>query len=234
MLFESDSVFSLAEMQRLLAEEWALARQRSVDVAAGAALSFAPQAAFARLALSEHPNLAQLHLSGDQFEGDAQCSPTQLPWERDSVQLIIVRHVIDCLGEDSGFESEIARILAPGGKLLVFGFNALSPWRIWCGRQRRRGKIVPRCGSASRLRRTLGRFDITSTVSDFVGGAWPSNAVDARASNMSRQGARWRAAWLLAAHKQRVPIRPIAISRPRTRVVLGPTFAQTSSRREKT
>lgn len=230
MLCESDSVFSLAQMQRLLAEEWAVARQRSVEVAAGAALSFAPEAAFARLELTAHPNLTQLHLSGDRFEGDAQCAPTQLPWDNDSVQLVIVRHVIDCLGADSGFEAEIARILAPGGRLFVFGFNALSPWRIWCGRQRRLGKTVPRCSSASHLRRTLEAFDITSTIGDSVGGAWPTHSTAVPAARANPRGARWRAAWLLAAQKQRIPLRPIAINQSRARVVLGPTLAHTSSR----
>lgn len=229
MLCESDSVFSLVEMQRLLAEEWAIARQRSAQVAAGLALSFAPEAAFARLALTAHPNLRQLHLAGNLFDGDEQCSPAQLPWESESVQLVIVRHVIDCLGADSGFEAEIARILAPGGRLFVFGFNALSPWRFWCARQRRRGKRVPHCSSASRLRRSLEALDITTTARDFVGGTWPTM----HAPDAERSGARWHGAWLLSAQKLHIPLRPIAINERRARVAIRPTLAHTSSRRVK-
>lgn len=231
MQCESDSVFSLAEMRRLLAEEWAIARARSVQVAAGPALSFAPEASQARVSLAGHPALARLHLAGNTFDGDVRCSLAELPWETDSVQLIVVRHITDCLAPDSGFESEIARILAPGGSLFMFGLNPLSTWRFWWARHTRRGLRAPRCSSAAHMRRVLERLDLETSHREFLGGAWPADAAPKQAQAAAGHGAVWHGAWLLIAQKQRALMRPIGTDDRQRRIALRPSLAQATSRR---
>jgi hypothetical protein len=224
-----DSVFALAEMQRLLAEEWTVVRKRAMQIAAGPALSLAPVAAHGTL--SSHPSLSCLHVEGGELAGDVRCMPDALPCETDSVQLIVARHVVDCLAPDSGIEAEFARILAPGGVLFLFGLNSLSPWRFWWSQQARRGLRVPRCSSVAHMRRALEQHELTSTDREFLGGTWPAGSSSTREFDADGHGARWHGAWLLIARKQRAAVRPLPVQSRGKRVTLGPALVQAPSRR---
>jgi hypothetical protein len=226
--FETDNVFSLAEMQRLLADEWQVARAKCASVAAGTAVSISPVASRSRIALPDRP-LIQMHLSGDVLDGDRRCSPAELPWENDSIQFLIVRHLTDCLSAASGFEEELARVLAPGGSLLLFGLNPLSTWRFWWARHARGGLRMSRSATSMTMRRVLEQAGLEAAQQEYMGGAWPSST---RSSpSIMRRGASWHGAWLLVAEKRRVGMRPIRIAEPANRISLNPSLAQATSRR---
>ena len=52
----------------------------------------------------------------------------QLPLQTGSMDAIMVHHAIDCAKDSRAAMREISRILAPGGRLLLVGFNPLSVW----------------------------------------------------------------------------------------------------------
>lgn len=225
------NIFELAEMQRLLDCEWDLARKRAALVASGQALSIDPAAVRQHSRLSGHPDWIRLHLQGDGLAGDLCCLPHSLPFENDSLQLIVARHVGDALYPGSGIEAELARILAPGGVLYLFGLNPLSPWRFWLSHQTRMGRRLPGLCSAGRMRRILADHNLAVARGEFLGGAWPKTAADGSVAEWPASGAIWHGAWLLAARKQRVGMHPIPLRSGRRRVPLNQGLAQSPSRR---
>ena len=231
MLDVPDNLFALPETRNLLAEEWALVRSRAMRVAAGPALSLSPLRQVDEVSLATHSRMVRLEPGHSGWVGDLHCDIACLPIESESVQLIVVRHVFDFLERDSGLETELARVLAPGGLLLVFGLNPLSPWRLWCARQAKPGMLVPHAHRSAWLRQRLAGENLELTAGAFVGGPWPSKPGALRVDAGSGQGARWHGAWLLAAHKQRAAARLVRLSAYRHRAVIRPGFVQAPSRR---
>ena len=229
MQFAPNTIFALAPLQRLLDEEWAVAMQRAARVAAGPALSISPHDGSGRTLPASRPGSCALHVAGDALAGDRRCTPDALPWPAASFDLVIVRHAIDALPTDAGLDAELARVLAPGGTLLLFGFNALSPWRLWSAARSPAGLQAPRCSRVTRVKETLRPHGLEATEHAFLGGRWPrrGSRVDPIAG-----GSRWEAAWMLAARKQAVVMRPIpmAATAPR-RAKAVPAFVATPSRR---
>ncbi|MBX3696357.1 MAG: methyltransferase domain-containing protein [Dokdonella sp.] len=225
------SIFELAELQHLLAGEWNRVRTRAALVASGHGLLIDPLAAVRTSAISSHPEWTRLHLQGDGLGGDLRCSPDSLPFESDSMQLIVARHVGDMLDPGSGIEAELARVLAPGGMLLLFGLNPLSPWRFWLSRQVRQGWRLPGYRSAGRMRRTLDDCKLSVVGREFLGGAWPKRPLQTSPAGERLAGAIWEGAWLLAARKQRLGMHPIPLRAGRRRVPINHGLAQSPSRR---
>lgn len=225
------SIFELVELQHLLAGEWNLARARAALVASGPGLSIDPLAVGQARAISSHPEWTRLHRHGNGLAGDLRCLPDSLPFENDSMQLIVARHIVDVLGPGSGIEAELARILAPGGMLFLFGLNPLSPWRFWLSRQVRHGLLLPDYSSSGRVRSALVGCKLSIVRREFLGGAWPGNSRDASLTDSGPAGAIWEGAWLLAARKQRVGMRPIPLRAGRRRVPVNSALAQSPSRR---
>jgi SAM-dependent methyltransferase len=223
------NVFELAEMQHLLASEWNLVRTRVARIASGHCLSIGPAPLADHSGFASHPEWTRLHLQGDDLVGDLRCSPAALPFENDSLQLIVARHIGDALDPGSGIEAELARILAPGGVLFLFGLNPLSPWRFWLSRQARQGWRLPGRCSAARMRETLAALRLEIARREFLGGAWPMT--DGPAAERPATGAIWHAAWLLAARKQRTGMRPIPLSPGMRRAPLNHGLAQSPSQR---
>ena len=69
----------------------------------------------------------------------------ELPLATDSVDVILLHHSLDFANDSHSQLREATRVLRPGGKLLVVGFNPLSCWGLtrlfkrkasvpWCGR----------------------------------------------------------------------------------------------------
>lgn len=225
------NIFELAELQHLLAGEWTRVRTRAALVASGRGLLIDPLAAARTSAISSHPEWTRLYLQGDGFGGDLRCSPDSLPFESDSMQLIVARHVGDMLDPGSGLEAELARVLAPGGMLLLFGLNPLSPWRFWLSRQVRQGWRLPGYRSPGRMRRTLDDCKLSIVAREFLGGAWPNLTLQTPLPEDRRMGAVWEGAWLLAARKQRLGMHPIPLRSGRRRVPINQGLAQSPSRR---
>ena len=70
-------------------------------------------------------------------------SPEALPIASDSLDAVFLPHTLDFAGDPRQVLREAERVLIPEGRLLLFGFNALSPWALvrlarpgrmpWCG-----------------------------------------------------------------------------------------------------
>ena len=231
MQFVADNLFALPETQKLLADEWSVVRQRAARVAAGPALSLSPLRRVDEALLPTHSRMVCLDLDDAGWTGDVRCALSSLPIESESIQLIVVRHIFEFLDPACGVEAELARVLAPGGLLLVFGLNPLSPWRLWCSRHARSGMRRPRARSASQVRRLLASENLDLAVDEFVGGAWPSKPGTLHVDSGAGHGARWHGAWLLSARKQRVAGRLVRLPGNRQRSVIQPGFVQAPSRR---
>jgi SAM-dependent methyltransferase len=225
------SLFELAEMQSLLGREWNLVRRRAALVASGPCLSIAPLAGAREHRISSHPDLISLHVHENALRGDLQCAPDALPIESASLQLVVVRHALDALGHDSGIEAELARVLAPGGALMLFGLNPLSPWRFWWSRRARQGMRVPHCRFAARMRHVLAERDLAPGRSEFLGGSWPARATSGLLVDEQTSGAIWHGAWLLVARKHREGMRAIPLRQASSRVPINRGLAQSPSRR---
>ena len=69
-------------------------------------------------------------------------SPTCLPFASDSIDVVLLHHLLDFADSPLDILKEIARITLPGGHLVIAGFNPLSLWGCW--RQLARlGKSAP-------------------------------------------------------------------------------------------
>lgn len=218
-------------MQSLLNREWNLVRRRAALVASGPCLSIAPLPAGREHRISSHPQRVNLHVDDNSLVGDLRCSPDALPLESASLQLIVVRHAVDMLDHDSGIEAELARVLAPGGALMLFGLNPMSPWRFWWSRRARHGMRLPHCRYASRMRRVLSGCNLTPARSEFLGGSWPASGTAERLTDEQTGGAAWHGAWLLVARKYREGMRPIPLRAGTNKVAMNRGLVQSPSRR---
>jgi len=226
-----DDLYQRIEMRHLFCREWSLVERHARFVASGTGLSIAPSSASPDGGLSGHSRLVRLHANELQLDGQLRCLPRSLPFEDDSMQLVVARHVTDCLGRGSGIEAELARVVAPGGLLMVFGFNPVSSWRPWWSARIRDGLPAPRFRSARSMRRMLAEQDLSAGRSEFLGGVWPSSLPPDAIADARSSGAFWHGVWLLTARKQRFGMRPVSPLSARRRVGMNPGLLQSSSRR---
>lgn len=197
-------------MRRLLDEEWALVVREAAGLASGPALSIAATAGGAQARLPGRPGSACLHVEGEVLDGDARCEADALPWAAASFDLVVVRHATDLLS-DRGLECELARVLAPGGTLLLFGLNPLSPWRLWWSRQAGADEPRPRSLGPARMRERIDALGLDVARPRWLGGAWPGTQASPAAP--PGDGARWHGAWLLRADKRAAAVRPLPLRR---------------------
>ncbi len=231
MQLAPNTVFAHAPLRRLLDDEWSLAMQRAERFASGPLLSIAPFAEAPRSFPAARAGSCSLHVAGDELAGTVACAPAVLPWPAASFDLVIVRHALDALPADCGLEAELVRVLAPGGNLLLFGFNRFSPWRLWMAGCAEPGLHVPRSSSAAHAAAALRARGLDVSGRDFIGGHWPRTVASDRV-HARHGGSRWQAAWLLSTRKQAGAMRviPIAAARPRAKTV--PTLVPSSSGRQ--
>src|SRR3990167_1726764 len=57
-------------------------------------------------------------------------NPTQLPFQNDSIDVIILPCVLEQIEYPDSLLAEAWRVLIPNGKLIIFDFNLLSVWRL--------------------------------------------------------------------------------------------------------
>jgi SAM-dependent methyltransferase len=72
-------------------------------------------------------------------------APGRLPFAADSVDAVVLPHTLEFAVDARQVLRETERVLIPEGRLVVFGFNALSMWGAWCLARRGQGR-VPWCG----------------------------------------------------------------------------------------
>ena len=152
-----------------------------------------------------------LYPRGERFGGDVSCS-LPLPLPSGTFGTVVLQHVAAPGGPGSALLEEVERLLVPGGRVLLFALNPLSPYR-W----RWRGHGL-RAAEPLSWRRLLRRAGLEpGAVSEGMGPLWEP-VVEAR----RREGAGLRAAYLLRADKRSLPLTPI---RPRRLLPVAPGVA---------
>lgn len=135
---------------------------------------------------------------GERFGGDVSCS-LPLPLPSEAFGTVVLQHVAMPDSAGSALLEEIDRLLLPGGRVLLFGLNPLSPYR-W----RWRGHGL-RAAEPLSWRRLLRRAGIEpGAVSEGMGPRWEPVVEPRRQS-----GAGLRAAYLVRGDKRSLPLTPI-------------------------
>ena len=63
-------------------------------------------------------------------QGNAVASNEALPLQSESVDAVLIHHALDYTPDNHRLLREAARVLIPGGKMLIVGFNPLSSWGV--------------------------------------------------------------------------------------------------------
>lgn len=137
-------------------------------------------------------------VDGDGWAGDLRCD-LPLPVVSESCACVIVQHALDASQIASALLHECARILLPGGSLWLLALNPISPYRLrWQGQGLAASEPI-------RWRRRLRAAGLSpEPISQGVGPTWNMTPVlDVQ------EGAGLRAAFLLRAHKRRLPMTPM-------------------------
>lgn len=88
------------------------------------------------LQLLQKSKMRHVYYCGDQtsWRGDGrhiQCEYPSLPFGSDTIHLIVLTHVLEFVEQPKQLLEEVYRILAPGGQLIVLGFNRWNPWSFF-------------------------------------------------------------------------------------------------------
>lgn len=92
------------------------------------------------------------------------CDPVALPLASNSVDLLLLPHVLDFHSHPHQVLREAERVLVPDGKLLLTGFNPYSLWGLTRRRYRRQG--MPWCGNFLSLPRLKDWLELLSLEVD--------------------------------------------------------------------
>ncbi len=163
---------------------------------------------------------------GEFFSGAARFDAGELPFVNDSFQLVIAQHAFELISGVDDLASEVSRVLAPEGVLLVLGFNPYGSWRPWLIGQSMRGARFS-LQSAFACRQRFARQQIDTLQVRYPGLMLPNDP----AQPQSRY-ARWIAdafgrfgsSWLLLARKRRSTLTPLRFRSKRERA-LNPRLA---------
>jgi SAM-dependent methyltransferase len=161
--------------------------------------------------------------------GDARCRACELPFASESFKLVVAQHVLEQTSAAGEAAAEIARVLAPEGVALIFGFNPASLWRPWLAR-RLPGDLRFRAPGAWRDLLDRSRLDVLQVR---YSGLW-SPRMTAKADGAARwQRAlgRFGGSWLLLARKRRSTLSPLRLAAVRSDLKLKPSLVP-GTRRE--
>lgn len=139
-----------------------------------------------------------------------------LPLQSESVDAVLIHHALDYTPDNHRLLREAARVLRPGGKLLIIGFNPLSSWglRRLC-RWRNAAPWDARYVSSLRVQDWLQLLEFSIDKVEHCAYLLPVNKprMIAAAPGLERfglkLGAPLGAAYLIVACKQVVPVTPI-------------------------
>jgi len=217
-----DNLFALPEVEALLREELARVPALATRQPGGRALLLQAHASGRALPVDlRHLGVTRLHVTPAGLGGDVVCAADALPWEDDAFQLVVAQHAGDALARPDELIEQLTRVLAPGGALLWFGLNPLSPWILWLHWRAREGLPLPRAMHAESLRRRL-HGKLTPGAAEAIGACWPNRAPAAKRAALL---APLRGAWMLVASKQRAVLTPLQRRPLRSRVTPQPSLA---------
>lgn len=97
-----------------------------------------------------------------------QCRAHALPFAEQSLDLVVLPHVLDFAEDPHGVLREVDRVLVPEGRLLITGFN---PWSLWGLRRLQRKGEVPWQGNLLALPRVkdwLALLGLEAVRDDFL------------------------------------------------------------------
>jgi SAM-dependent methyltransferase len=167
-----------------------------------------------------------------------RCELHELPFASDSIDVLIVHHGLDFSPQPLGVLREAARVLIPGGKLVVAGFNPSSVWGL-LRFFRRQSTPVPWRGqflSPSRLSDWLSVLDFE--VAGYEGACMGLPSTHPRVSWLNdwldvvgnRFWNHFGAVYVMAAEKRVSRLTPVArIHTPARRPMLLPVPAKTGT-----
>lgn len=158
-------------------------------------------------------------------DGSLVSSPEQLPFPDDSIDVVVLHHMLDFCGAPQTVLREVSRVTLSGGHVIIVGFNPLSPWGLasaslgWRGQPPWNGAFI-RMG---RLMDWLNLLDFRIDRAEFAHNVLPfqrQNRVPDYSQGLSRR-INWPfgAIYVLVARKQvarMTPIKPVWRTRDRS------------------
>jgi SAM-dependent methyltransferase len=165
-------------------------------------------------------------------------SAAALPIASDSVDAVVLHHVLEFAADPHRALREVERILIPEGKVVIVSFNPFSTWGLRGWLRRRRGD-APWCGrffSAPRVRDWLALlgFDLLESRHRLFRPPLQSPRLMRRLAFLEHWGYRW---WqplggihILVARKRVVTLTPIRPRWAKARRLVGAGLAEPTSR----
>lgn len=177
-----------------------------------------------QLGVSEHSMLAASPI-GHKLQFLPQWTPNNpqvvasneaLPLQNDSVDAVLIHHALDYTPDNHRLLREASRVLMPGGKLLIVGFNPISSWgvRKLC-RWRNAAPWDARYISSSRVQDWLKLLEFSIDKVEHGAYLLPFNhnrvvGAVSRCETLGRKlNAPMGAIYVIVACKQVIPITPI-------------------------
>lgn len=147
-------------------------------------------------------------------ENSLICLPDTLPLADDSVDLVLVHHLLEAVERPHHVLQEAARVTRADGRLLVFGWHPFGPSGI-----RRRQRPSPwqrQWRTPGRLRDWLAFVDFEIERVDYCGFRLPGRL--AGSDRLEALGRRYNlplaSAYLLVARRRTLPVQPIKLREP--------------------
>ncbi|RKZ42038.1 MAG: methyltransferase [Gammaproteobacteria bacterium] len=140
-----------------------------------------------------------------------------LPIASDSIDVVILPHILEFEKKPHDILREVERILIPEGHLVILGFNPLSLWGFWCWLFARRDTVAW-CGRflpLVRLRDWLALlgFDLKKQETFFFGLPFQKDRFKNYTQFLEKMGSRWTfnfgAVYIVVAQKRVATLTPI-------------------------
>lgn len=142
------------------------------------------------------------------------CLPETLPLADDSVDLVLLHHLLEAVEHPHHVLQEAARVTRADGRLLVFGWHPFGPTGV-----RRRQRPAPwqrQWRTPGRLRDWLAFVDFEIERVDYCGFRLPGRL--AGSDRLETLGRRYNlplaCAYLLVARRRSLPVQPIKLREP--------------------
>jgi len=195
------------------------------------------------LAASRIPHRVVLELGSSQEArsgGGPVARADALPFGADTVDVIVLPHVLEFETAPHQVLREIERVLIPEGYLVISGFNPWSLWGLW-RLVLSRAASPPWCGrffGMTRIRDWLSLlgFDVVDQTTVFFRPPLRSEKLMTRLAGLERLGARFSrhlgGAYLIVARKQVLTLTPIRPQWKRHRSLVGPGIVEPTTREQ--
>lgn len=170
---------------------------------------------------------------------DCRLEFERLPLQSNSIDIMVLLHVLEFSAEPQAVLREAERVLASEGHLLVLGFNPWSSWgvtRAWRGHAKAEGPWRGRYLSPGRARDwlTLLGLEVEHTDYLYFRPPWNSSLAQERLQPLERLGPRclpWLGGvYLTVARKRVAAVTPLRPRWAKQRKLLGGRLAQPTSR----